>query len=111
MVTRKISFFDPVIDGGRYYLTPDLVCTKVEGGKIKGEEILYFEGNPYPIGQPDKSKDFLNSVVGENYVRQTSGAKTRRIGINKTVILVAAGVILTVTVAALWYFGFLKVGI
>lgn len=109
MVTRRISFENPVIGEGRYNLQPDWVNTKIEGGKIKGEEILYFEGNPDPLDQPDSSTNLLETTVGENYVRQTSGYKKKRIGFNKAWVIVLGLVAMSLIIGTMYFTGYLRV--
>jgi hypothetical protein len=60
---------------GLYVVTPEAIANYERDGKVKGSEILFFEGNPNPItteGIVDSSVDFLDDEVLVNALKQTS---------------------------------------
>jgi hypothetical protein len=61
--------------GGLYVVDPVAIAPIDEDGKVGGSEIIWFEGNPNPIGKDgitDKSGDFLDEVIIKNALDQTS---------------------------------------
>jgi len=60
---------------GLYVISPENVNNYEEKDKIKGSEILFFEGNPNPIGikkQEDNSAKYLDEILLINALSQTS---------------------------------------
>lgn len=61
--------------GGLYVMDPLAIAPVEEDGKVGGSEIIWFEGNPNPIGKTgitDKSSAFLDEVLIKNTLDQTS---------------------------------------
>jgi len=61
--------------GGLYVVDPECVAPIDEKDIVTGSEIIWFEGNPSPIGPKgikDKSGDFLGEFVVKNTLDQTS---------------------------------------
>jgi len=68
--TDSFSFKD-----GLYVVTADAIANYTENGRVRGSEIVYFEGNPNPItdkGVDDSSSDFMDNLVLVNALKQTS---------------------------------------
>jgi hypothetical protein len=64
-------------------ISPQGVKNYENAGKVRGSEIIFFEGNPNPLtkkGLVDKSSSFLNRLVLENVLKQTSGKPRINIG-------------------------------
>lgn len=61
--------------GGLYVVDPICVAPVNEKDIVRGSEIIWFEGNPSPIGPDgitDKSGAFLGELVVKNTLDQTS---------------------------------------
>jgi hypothetical protein len=62
-------------NGGLYVVDPEAIAPIEEKGMVGGSEIIWFEGNPNPIGKTgiaDKSSAFLDEVLIKNTLDQTS---------------------------------------
>ena len=69
--------------GGLYVVDPEAIAPIDEAGKVGGSEIIWFEGNPNPIGMKglsDKSSNFLDEVLIKNTLDQTGGGPRFDVG-------------------------------
>ena len=129
VIKKDIGFYDDEreIEGYDYWLNPNLVANKIEGGSLKDQEVIYFEGNPTPINLIDEMKpimkgdkiekceatgnkilwdnslNILGDVVRNNFAKQTSGYKKKRIN-NRLIIYLLMGFI--IVSGMLWLFAF-----
>lgn len=76
-----------------YKLNPDWIAIKQKDSKNKHLEVYYFENDPIPIGVKGyNSANFLDEVIGENFLKQTADLEKEKIKVNWFLILMVLGV-------------------
>jgi hypothetical protein len=133
VIKKDIGFYDDEreIEGYDYWLDPNLIANKIEGNSLKDQEVIYFEGNPTPIilvdelkpimkkdkidgyektGKKilwDNSPNILGDVVRNNFAKQTSGYKKKRVN-NRLIVYLLIGFVIVSSLLWLFAFGGLK---
>lgn len=101
------------IEGCDYQVNPNLVSVSLKRTLTHDEltiedlEVLYFEGNPYPIGYKDESEDLLNYTINVNWIKQVAGVKKRMIK-GRMLLLIIIVFMLVAGGLALYFSGALK---
>ena len=80
---------EALYEGCFYSIDPSTVSMKIENEKLKGVEIIIFEGRPNPVGAADTSKILAEKIVYDNLIENSADAPKPR-GFNKWLIIIPA---------------------